>query len=339
MKSLIQQWLETHYGIKSDEVMRIGDYSAGIMGDQLYFLIRPIVQSPEEIAELQMIAAHLFSTGDRTVPLLVQTKTGELISQWENDKACVLTYKREKTTSSVRLGRKLAKFHQRGRILSVPIEKVSRLGQWKKIWEKRLDQMENVWKGKLFQQPENEFEKMFLESFPYYMGLAENAIQYLVDTELDEAPTMVDHGTICHERFSATTWGEEKVFKNPFEWVLDHGSRDIAEWTRERYFYNTQTYEPELKQFYIDYQSKTKLSPFSWRLLYARLLFPLHYFECVEEYYVTNSEQTKRMLEEKMQKLLSHSGEYEQFLAKFFSLAEVPVRKLSIPELEWLKRA
>lgn len=337
---MIQQWLEQQYGIKAEAELSIGQYSACKRGNELYLLIHPVQQGPEEINELQTITTHLFTTGDSTVPIFYPTKSGEILSQWQNEKACVLACRNNGIVrkSNSPLGRKLAKFHQRGRTLTVPIKKISRLGQWKQIWEKRLDQMEGVWSSKIYQYPENEFEKMFMESFPYYMGLAENAIQYLVDTEMDEKPTMVDHGTVCHERFSDSTWGEETLFKNPFEWILDHSSRDLAEWTRERYFHNSQTYEPDVKQFYFEYQAKSILSPFSWRLLYARMIFPLHYFECVEGYYVSNSEQTRHTLEDRMQRLLNHSSEYEQFLAKFYSLVEAPIRTHQIPELDWLKR-
>ena len=48
--------------------------------------------------------------------------------------------------------------------------------------------MEKVWNGLLFQTPEDEFQRMFIDSFPYYIGLTENAIQYLVDTEIDDEP-------------------------------------------------------------------------------------------------------------------------------------------------------
>ncbi|WP_147535302.1 spore coat putative kinase YutH [Bacillus marasmi] len=335
---MIQEWLEHHYGIKAEEEISIGHYSGCKRGDQLYFLIHPVKQEQEVINELNAISAHLVTTGDRNVPIFYPAKNGEILSQWKDEKACVLALNGGmKRRSYAQLGRKLAKFHQRGLTLTVPIEKLSRLGQWKDIWVKRLEQMEKVWLSMIYQYPENEFERLFLESFPYYCGLAENAIQYLVDTELDEAPTSIDHGTVAHERFSEGTWGEASLFKNPFDWILDHLSRDIAEWTRERYFHNSQTYQPELRQFFSEYQSKTRLSPFSWRLLYARLLFPLHYFECVEEYYVSNSEQTKHTLDDRLQKILNHSSEYEQFLASFYGLVEVPIRTMKIPEIDWLK--
>lgn len=336
---MLQKWLEDQYGIQVEEELILGNYHACKRGNDLYFLIHPLYVDKEELAELQTIALHLSSKGDLHIPLFLPAKNGELINKWDTGQACILVRKQLEPYNQKKIGRKLAKFHGRGRTLTYPVKKISRIGQWKQLWEKRLDQMEKVWNGKLFQAPENEFEKMFLESFPYYMGLAENAIGYLVDTELDDTPGSIDHGTVCHDRFTSTTWGEKMIMKNPFEWILDHGSRDVAEWTRERYFLNTQTYQPDLRTFFYDYQSINKFSSFSWRLLYARMLFPLHYFECIEEYYITQSEQRKNLLEEQLFKVLQQSGEYETFLGGFYQLLEVPVQSLKIPEIEWLKKS
>ena len=101
-------------------------------------------------------------------------------------------------------------------------------------------------------------------------------------------------------------------------------------------FSNTQTYDVELKQFFNDYQSIAPLSSFSWRLLFSRLIFPLHYFECIESYYITSSEQDKKLLEEKLSRILRQSSEYERFLAGFYQTYGAPIKPLNLPQLEWL---
>ncbi len=80
--------------------------------------------------------------------------------------------------------------------------------------------------------PLEPFEKKMIEAFPYYSGLAENAIQYLVDTELDDNPGAEDSGTICHQRMERDTWSEESLIRIPGDWVFDHAARDIAEYMR-----------------------------------------------------------------------------------------------------------
>ncbi|MFE8702346.1 spore coat putative kinase YutH [Cytobacillus sp. FJAT-54145] len=336
---MIQQLLQQKFGIKAEEALNLGKYEACKANGLLYSLVPVGNMESDDIYERAQIAKHLMNNGDRHVAQVLTTKEGEQVVDWKESKYCVLTQSQAGAPSDHKLGRKLAKFHYRGRLVSFQIQKIGRIGQWKKLWEQRLDQMEKVWTDLLYQKPDNEFERMFIESFPYYMGLAENSIQYLVDTELDDDPGSIDYGTVCHERFQSGTWGSQYYLKNPFDWVFDHCSRDLAEWTRERYFRNIQTYEPEVTRFFSEYESVTPLSSFSWRLLYARILFPLHYFDCIESYYITNSEQHKHTLQDRFNKFLHQTNEHEHFLGNFYQLAQVPVRRYKIPQPEWLKKA
>lgn len=334
---MLRKMLEDQYGIKAEEQVKIDAFDALRGNGLLYLIVNPGGREEEDLQELASIAEHMRQTGDNNVPAFMQTKDGSYITNWEQNKYCVLVNRQTDQQQRIsKVGRKLAKFHERGRRVPFQIQRSSRVGQWKGIWEKRLEQMEKVWSGLLFQTPEDEFEKLFIESFPYYMGLTENAIQYLVDTEIDDSPLETDSGTVCYERFTKKTWGGQYMIRNPFEWVFDHRSRDLAEWTREQYFHNIQTYDMELKQFYDEYQGISPLSSFSWRLLYARLIFPLHYFECVENYYITRSEQEKKLLEDTLGKILRQSSEYERFLAGFFHISGAPVKHLSLPQLDWL---
>jgi spore coat protein YutH len=337
---MLQKMLENQYGITAPEYVKLDAYDALRGNGWLYVISNPAGREEEDITELEKIAEHLRNYGDQFVPIFLPSKDGKLITTWEQNKYCVLANRQTEEQKKINLlGRKLAKFHERGRRVPFQIERSNRIGQWKLLWEKRLEQMEKVWNDLLFQTAEDEFEKMFVDSFPYYLGLTENAIQYLVDTELDDEPKETDSGTVCHERFSKRTWvgpHDNYLIKNPFDWVFDHRSRDLAEWTRERYFRNFQTYDVDLKRFFEEYQSIAPLSSFSWRLVYSRLIFPLHYFDCIENYYITRSEHDKKILEEQLGKILRQSSEYERFLASFLQIAGAPIRQLNLPQLEWL---
>ena len=56
-------------------------------------------------------------------------------------------------------------------------------------------------------------------------------------------------------------------------------------------------WEQTIVQFVTDYERNYSLSSFGWRLLFARLLFPPHYFETVERYYQTGNEEQKAYIE------------------------------------------
>lgn len=335
---MLQRMLKEIYGISADSEVSLGRYNGYKQKEGLYLIMNANGLKEQEIDELAKIADHMQSFGDRNVSKLLADKEGRQICDWQGSKYCVLQNRASPIPDGMKTGRKLAKFHFRGRQIPFKVESLNRVGQWKQLWEKRLDQMEQVWSGKLYIEPESDFERMFLESYPYYMGLAENAIQYLTDTEIDDKPTKIDHGTVCHERFTNTVWRGTYFVKNPFDWVFDHASRDLAEWVRERYFTNIQTSQPDIKNFLSDYQSLTILSPFSWRLLYARLLFPLHYFETVENYYITHSEQTRNQLEDQLAKYLKQSSDHEKFLSNFYQLCEAPVKAAKLPGVDWLLR-
>ena len=101
-------------------------------------------------------------------------------------------------------------------------------------------------------------------------------------------------------------------------------------------FIITEPMSRKLLRFYEEYQSVQRLSSFSWRLLYARMLFPIHYVECIENYYSSQSEQEQRMLTERLEKFLQGSNDYEKFLGNFFQIVSAPVRQQHIPLLDWL---
>jgi spore coat protein YutH len=330
------KWLESIFGIQPERQTQVGRYE-GYISNQHIYIMAPLGENKEHLNELTAIADHLIQSGDREVLSFTKTKSGELWGETDGKSFCLLSSQLIDRQPLHRIGRKLSKFHLRGLTIPFKVERTSRIGQWKELWEKRISQMEGVWQSKLYQSPENEFERMFIESFPYYIGVTENAIQYLVDTEIDETPGQMDNGTVCHERFSDPTWGKDILLKNPMDWVFDHRSRDLAEWTRGVYFESKHAHHQLVRTFYHDYQALAPLSAFGWRLLYSRLLFPLHYFECIEDYYITQHEQDKKWQEERLYKQLQGSSEYEKFLGEFYELAEVPVRKLKIPQLEWMR--
>lgn len=340
VETVLQFLLRKKFHMTVQQTFMYDGWEACLHGEKILLLI-PIQKEDEKtVLERIRLAQFMYEQGERNVCQFLQTTEGETIFEERGQKYCVLQAQFRKKPQQP--GRALGRFHLRGKEIPFQVEGMNRLGRWKSFWERRIDQVEQVWNDRLTNPPENDFEQMFIESFPYYMGIAENAIQYLVDTEIDAEPNgVIDRGTICHQRFTESTWGDEQslqgqTYKNPFHWVLDHFSRDLAEWTRWRYFKNIKTYAPDVREFFAQYRTVAPFSPFSIRLLYARLLFPLHYVECVEEYFTTDSEQRQRTLEENLAKYLKQSKDHELFLGTFFDLIEVPTLHWNIPIIKWL---
>ncbi|KSU87612.1 spore coat protein YutH [Priestia flexa] len=332
----VKQAIYEGYGLHPDELLTLGAYQAFQYRDILYTIIHLNQVEEDELNELYQMSQFLMSQGDRYISTFMPNLEGNMITESDDLKFMICRSIAAPRNEQFVIGSELAEFHQRGRMFPYEVEHSKRLGQWKSLWEKRLDQMEEFWYGRLRALPNQEVEKKFLESFPYYLGLAENAIQYLVDTEIDDLPRAVDSATICHHRFGQTTWGSQYIYKLPVDWVFDHPSRDLAEYIREQYLSSYELNPHQLHYFLSEYERINPLSSFSWRLLYARLLFPVHYFEVVEGYYSVQSEEQKQGYYKQLEAVLDHSSHYERFLKQFYQSVGISTSRYHIPEVGWL---
>ncbi|APH03806.1 spore coat putative kinase YutH [Bacillus weihaiensis] len=324
--------LKEKYGIKVPEILMKGQLQTFTI-HHTEFVIVPISHvDEEELYELYQLNHYMNDKKEPYLATIVLTKENYL--SFEHDENRYLLLKVPKTTFQPHaIGRDLARFHLKGRSYPYQISKAQRIGQWKMLWEKRLDQLEMFWRGKIYQESLHPFEKMFVEAFPYYLGLAENGIQYLVDTELDEDPHPIDSATICHHRFHKNTWLGDVQMKSPIDWVFDHHSRDLAEYMRFSFFHDQEEFKQYGYKFIEDYDRTSPLSPFSWRLIYSRLLFPVHFFECVENYYLSNGD---TFYEDQLTSILDTSDQYEAFLQSYSSMLSMRTKRMVLPQVEWI---
>lgn len=303
-----------------------------------HYLVVPVSHLElDEIEEMSLLGDYFVQKGDPHIATMVKNKRGETVSKAEEQLFVLLKcpYEIRNRNYTRTIPEELAKFHQKGRRISFPLQKLVRIGQWKSMWEKRIDQMEQFWALKTKDHPMELFEKLFIESFPYYVGLTENAIQYLVDTEMDDLPGETDYGTVCHHRFSHECWNHESLIRLPTDWVYDHPSRDIVEWVRSS-FNEEPSRSEHYYQFITSYENVQPLSSFSWRLLYSRLMFPVHYLECIEAYYRAHDEDQKQVLTDNLQSILKRSHRYERLLRDIHGLIGVRRRGMNIPKVNWI---
>lgn len=330
------QHIYENYHIHVKEFTPLGPYNSFWVRNKIYVLLPTDHLQEEELVEMKKLSDYMNQQGDITVATFVPNVQGYYVSEIEEKNYCLLKGIRTLERNVISLGSELSLFHKRGAFFSEEIEHLSRIGEWKSLWEKRLDQLERFWQSKMVSHPTDMFEQLFIESFPYYLGLAENAIQYVVDTEIDDTPQVADAATICQERFTPLLWRQTKRLKLPVDWVYDHPSRDLAEWVRHTSFEKRENWEETIAQFISDYERNYPLSSFGWRLLFARLLFPLHYFETVEGYYLAGSEAQKYVYQDKLDTILQRVDQSEQFLQQFYDLIRLPIDKLGIRKLDWL---
>ncbi|MCP8969780.1 spore coat putative kinase YutH [Ectobacillus ponti] len=324
------------YGIQPSELSPLGSYQTFWIRNKIYVLV-PVGQfQEEELVEMKHLSDFMLEQGDTNVAAFVPTLQGYYVSTIQEKNYCLLRGTRQ-ADRQIDEGSELALFHSRGRMYPSEISELRRIGEWRELWEKRLDQLERFWQSKVASHPSNQFEKLFIESFPYYLGMAENAIQYVVDTEIDDEPQLADAGTICYQRFTPLTLTHTKRLKIPTEWIYDHPSRDMAEWIRHVYFEQGDDASESILAFLQNYEKINPLSAFGWRLLYARLLFPLHYFETVERYYLSGSDALREAYQDRLESFLDRYQQHRRFLGSFYDAIGLPAQRLGIREVDWLK--
>lgn len=331
----MRESIKNHYGIIVRQLSQYHSYPSFQTPNSIFLIVPADEFTKEELSELDNMSLFLQEQKDPYVSTFLRTKDNELTFEHERRTYSLLKSASYLSNRSFQLGTELAEFHRKGRQFPYQVKEITRIGQWKDLWEKRLDQLEQFWRQKALMHPLRPFEKKFIESFPYYLGLSENAIQYLVDTELDDKPGMFDSGTVCHKRFAIDKWSQESPIKIPTDWVLDHASRDLAEYMRNLFMqYRKDLFEQGFL-FLQQYEMVAPLSSFSKRLIYSRLIFPLHYFETVEGYYIS-PESEHDFYEDRLDRLHNDSERYEQYLRTFHEMAGMRNGQFFFPQIKWL---
>ncbi|CAG9621062.1 spore coat putative kinase YutH [Sutcliffiella rhizosphaerae] len=335
----MKQFIYENYDLRVERKQKVRHYEAFWSNRVLYIIVPVGHLEEEEIKELQQVSDYMIRTHqDIYVCSFVKNKNDSYITEIEGKKVAIFRMPYDYSSRMLVIGKDLATFHNHARSYPAKVTSINRIGQWKNLWVTRIDQMENFFREKVRSNPVDSFDSQFVESFPYYLGLTENAIQYLVDTELDDSPMMNDAATLCHHRFTNLTWQQGNWMKLPVDWIFDHACRDISEWIRSECRKGNEMNPTKIQTFLQDYERIAPLSSFSWRLLYARLIFPIHYFECVEDYYTSGPGTDKKWHEDRLRGILKSSSINEQFLGNFYDLAAVPAKTYGIPTLDWASK-
>ncbi|NEU30076.1 spore coat protein YutH [bacterium LRH843] len=334
------------YGLYCEGRFSVGDYEGFFAGGKSYLLL------PKEdlmLYEQEMLSFTTFlrSTGDSTILEPISTlqnqRSGLIDGQYVY--VCLLP---EESVPGMRVsqvaekGAHLAVLHHHGKQMPYVRRDYEFFGQWHKLWETRLEQLENWYQQILYETPQTYVDEAFLFTYPYFMGLTENAIQYVVDAMLDDPGRDKEKPTICHHRFTDRTWlvlsENGDIVKRPTEFVYDHPCRDLAEWIRDRHLGEDVFSWEDVHYFLSEYEQYEPLTTYSWRLLFARLLFPLHYFETIEHYYRSQIREIKEEAGQEFFRLLEREHKNEQFL-KTFAKNVISSRGSFvhiIPSIEWL---
>lgn len=184
---------------------------------------------------------------------------------------------------------------------------------WGILWSRKIDYLEDLINENGKKYP------LIVDSFNYFVGMAENAISYFNSIPPDNNYKYV----ISHK---IIRWNDtiESLY-NPLNITFDYKSRDLAEYIKNAFFNKNEFIFNELNT----YLHNVNLTLYEVKLLIARLLYPSFYFEMYEDILIDNKEE-KIILD-----IINKLDEYEEYLDKIISFFK---SNYDIEEIEWLKK-
>lgn len=186
---------------------------------------------------------------------------------------------------------------------------------WGTLWSEKIDYFE-------YQVRELSIEKDVVKnSFSYYVGMAENAISYVNNTNMkyggDAYRIVLSHRRVFYPNYKLN-------YLNPLSFVFDLEVRDIAEYLKAMFFKKDISFCLDELSSYLKIRH---LSLYEYQMLYARLLYPTYYFDVYESVMNKNGD------EEELVNIIKKCDSYEEFLKK----AYLEISKYAkIDKIEWI---
>lgn len=195
------------------------------------------------------------------------------------------------------------------------VDKILTRNNWNILWSNKID---------YFEYQINQMGKKYpilVDTFAYFTGLAENAISYVKYTTLETQIETSDNPVISHRKINNTI----QSLYNPLNIILDHKSRDIAEYIKLSFLNkNTNIYQ-ELDSYF----SNNYYSEYGLRLLYARIIYPSFYFDMYEQI-IQGLRKESDLLN-----IVTLLDDYELYLKEMYYYLK---KYHNIPEIDWITK-
>ncbi len=186
---------------------------------------------------------------------------------------------------------------------------------WQDLWSIKMDYLEKVINENGKKYP------IIVDSFNYFVGMAENAISYynnLSNIEVDNNSLVISHRII---NINDTVY----AIYDPVNIIIDHKARDIAEYIKYSFFSNNTNIFKELNVYFkYNYYTKDDVV-----MLLARVLYPSFYFNMYEDIMINSKE------EKIITNITSKLDKYELYLARVFKYFN---NFYNLPVPEWLNK-
>jgi spore coat protein YutH len=300
--------IDNYYNLDIDEYKENKNYLRFHSNKEIFYFVF-FNRTIDELKDLLLVSSELKERGIRVHDIILNkdnqilTKVGDnyyILLKLNTREDEIITFNQIiNYNNKLRLNNKSSKLYR---------------NNWGYLWSKKVDyfeyQIKEIGKDK----------RVVLDSFSYYIGLAENAISYVNKINNNIGMSNYDNITLAHRRIFYPNYILN--YLNPLSFIFDLEVRDIAEYLKSTFFNNNDSIL-DLKL----YLQQVKLTPYSYHMLFARLLYPSYYFDLYEDIMNNNSS------EESIIKIINKVDDYEYFLKQ----AYIEISKYTrLEKIEWL---
>lgn len=194
-------------------------------------------------------------------------------------------------------------------------DNILKRNNWDILWSTKIDYLEYQINQMGLKYP------MLVDSFNYFVGLAENAISYAKNTQLEEKKEQVDIEVISHRKIKLTD--TINAIYDPLNIVMDHKARDLAEYIKISFYKKNTNIFKELNLYF----NNNYYSRYGIRLLFSRILYPSYYFDTYEKII------QGKIKESEILNITTQIEEYENYLKNIYLYLK---NFYNIPPVEWL---
>ena len=180
--------------------------------------------------------------------------------------------------------------------------------QWGTLWSAKIDYLEYQVSELAKDYP------VIKSSFNYYIGLAENAIEYYNAINKSSSSLYLMQKRIKYPNLAFN-------YYNPLTLVVDYKVRNAAEYIKSYFFNEVDKDVEKILDYNCNYNEE------EYNLLFARLLYPSYYFDELTEVL----EHKKN--EDSLLKYIDLASEYEKFLKKCLVIFS---KRAKVIKVEWL---
>ncbi|WP_240374496.1 spore coat putative kinase YutH [Bacillus piscicola] len=306
-----------HYGLYVEQFFQAGRYLGFYTKDHIFLLVPDQSASQDDWETKWNWAQQLMRLGDKSTALYIPPLSGQRAVPIDGENQLLFQVPHMFAQKRLEDGEELQAFHQLSTRLFTETTSHFFTDRWCDWWGKRIDQLENWFWNVRKKTTYTRVDRFFLQTFPYYIGRAENAIQYVKETA-SLMPSFAK-GSLCHFCYTPFSWvtvGEGiNPVKLPVDWLYDHPARDIAEWVR--YAFEEEYDHQQISTFIDQYTKTSRLSRLDRQLIFGRLLFPYYYIEQLERLYLQETIPERETAERELRRLWDREAAHLDQLAQF----------------------